>query len=183
MMREELMREGRGKVSIGGRRYRFPEYVAMQEAEEKFNTERAQLANEIKRALSNLSNPRNAAKAKATLDGLNGPVASAAIASTLYPRANSINKNSASAATKAMFIPILERIGDATAVQTLVRMCLELEGGSEQLAIRKQALEVLKKIAPMRPCMVSCPHWLPIAIRPSTWPPNCCRSWMMNVRC
>ncbi len=35
ILRDTQMREYRGKVSIGGRRYRFPEILAMQEAERK----------------------------------------------------------------------------------------------------------------------------------------------------
>ncbi len=148
ILRDEQMREGRGKVAVGGKRYRFPELILMQEAEEKFSDERAQLAGEIRRALGNLNNPRNSGKAQAVLDGLEGPVGSAAIAFFLYPRPNSINRTSASPATKALFIPILERIGDATSIQTLIRMCLETEQSNEQAAVRQQALGVLKKLAP-----------------------------------
>lgn len=138
---------GRGKVSVGNR-YRFPEVLAMLEAEKKFNAERANLAKEIKGALSNLSHPRNGARAQATLDGLNGPVASAAIGFTLYSRPNSVNRTTSSPATKALFIPILERLGDAGAIQILTKMCLDQDGGQEQAAVRQRALEVLKKLAP-----------------------------------
>lgn len=147
ILRDDEMRLGRGKQSIGGGRYRFPEILAMQAAEEKFTTERAQLSNEIRRALSNLSHPRNGAKAQATLSELNGPVASAAIAYTLYPRPNSMNKNAASAAHKALFIPILERLGDPNAVRTLIRMCVESNSASDQ-AVRTEALAALKRLAP-----------------------------------
>ncbi len=146
ILRDEQMRDGRGKVSIGGNRYRFPELLAMQKAEEKFTVERAQLANEIKRALNNLSNPRNSAKAQATLDGLNGPMASAAVAYMLYPKPNPLTKSSVNPATKLLFVPILERLGDGTAIQTLIRMCLETEGGVEQAKVRQQALAAVKKL-------------------------------------
>ncbi len=56
--RDKLMTEGRGKVSIGGKRYRFPELVAMQEAEDKAREDRIRLSNELKKALNNLANPR-----------------------------------------------------------------------------------------------------------------------------
>ena len=146
ILRDEQMREGRGKVSAGGNRYRFPELVMMEEAEEKFTSERDKLVNEIRRAMGNLTNPRNSAKAQAVLDGLEGPIGSAAIAQVLYPSAKSVNR--ASAAHKALFIPILERIGDGTSIQTLIRICLDVEPGPEQSAVRQQALGVLKKLAP-----------------------------------
>ncbi len=84
-------------------------------------------------------------KAQATLDTLDGPIASAAIEYTLYPRQNSINKSTATPATKALFIPILERLGDGTAIRVLIRMCVEKNADR---AVRAQALEVLKRIAP-----------------------------------
>ncbi len=146
--RDEQMREGRGKISVGGKRYRFPEIVELQEAEEQFATQRTQLTNEIKRAVKDLSNPRNRAKALTLLDKLEGPLASAAIANYLYPRANAVIKSNIPPATKAMFVPILERIGDDGAMQTLIRMCLETDRSPEQAALRQQALEVLKRLAP-----------------------------------
>ena len=147
ILRDEQMRDGKGKISVGNR-YVFPELALKQQAEEKFNKERGELVNEIKRALGNLNNPRNSAKAQATLDGLNGPVASTAIAFLLYPKPTALNRASASAAHKALFIPILERLGDAVAIQTLGTMCLETDRSNEQAAVRQQALGVLKKLAP-----------------------------------
>lgn len=144
--RDEQMREGRGKIAVG-HRYVFPELSIKQQAEAKFEIERGQLVGEIKRALGNLSNPRNSAKAQATLEGLNGPVASSAIAFLLYPK-SALNRGSASPAHKALFIPILERLGDATALQTLMTMCLDSDRSNEQVAVRQQALGVLKRLAP-----------------------------------
>ena len=145
--RDDEMREGRGKVAVGGK-YRFPELIAMEEAEKKFIAQRSQLINEIKRAVSNLSNPRNSAKAQATLDALEGPIASAAIAQYLYPRANGLGKTTMTPATKALFIPILKRLGDGVAIQTLITICLDTDTSADQVAVRQQALEVLKKLAP-----------------------------------
>lgn len=146
ILRDELMRKDRGKTLAGGR-YRFPEIVAMQEAEEKFKNERNVLAREISRALSNLNNPRNSAKAQATLDGLVGPLGSAAITFVLYGD-SPVKKISANPAQKAVCIPILKRLGDPLAIQTLIRMCTETGNSSEQIAVRQQAFEVVKELAP-----------------------------------
>ncbi|MCC6510449.1 MAG: hypothetical protein IT423_15215 [Pirellulaceae bacterium] len=152
--RNELMTEGRGKVSIGGNKYRFQELIDIQAAEEKANTQRVQMANDIRRAIQNLNNPRLAADAMTKLQTLDGPMASAAIAEVLFPKANALRKDTLSVELKLMFVATLERLADAAAVQTLIRLSLAEPNASDINAVRgweslrTKCIDALKQIDP-----------------------------------
>ncbi len=143
--RDELMTEGRGKVLVGGK-YRFPELVALEEAQEKANQERITLTNEMRRwQIDVMTQTRRAADSLQKLKTVDGPFASSAVTDMLFPRANALaRKDSMSDEMKLMYIEILQRLADAVSVQTLVR--LSLQDGSP--AVRDRSLDVLRKIAP-----------------------------------
>lgn len=143
--RDELMREGRGKVLIGGK-YRFPEVVAMEEAQEKVNLERIGLANDIRKWQHEvLTNPRRSGDSMAKLKALAGPMASAAVADVLFPKNNSsLRKEAPPDVIREVLVQVLEGLADSAAVQALIR--LSLRDPSNE--IRQQSLDALSKVAP-----------------------------------
>lgn len=143
--RNQLMTEGRGKVKVGSK-YLFPEVIAMEEAQEKANKDRISLANELRKWQQDvLTNNKRATDSMSKLKALDGPVASAAIADVLFPKANvPLRKEAPTDGIKQLLIEVLERLADPGAIQSLIRLSLT----EPSPPIRDQSLDVLSRIAP-----------------------------------
>lgn len=144
--RDVLMTEGRGKVRDGGK-FRFPEIVALEEAQDEANQQRIKLLNEIRRWQRDVltENNKRAPDSLAKLQALDGPLASAALAELLFPRTNSpMSPGQPPEAMRKLYVAVLARLADPAAVQTLVRMALT----DSERDIRNAALEALRTVAP-----------------------------------
>lgn len=142
--RDHLMTEGRGKVKVGSK-YRFPEVIALEESQEKANQERITLGNDIRKWQQDvLTNNKRAADSMTKLKALDGPVASTAIADVLFPKSNvPLRKEAPPDGIKHLLIEVLERLADAAAIQSLIRLSLS----DPSPPIRDQSLDVLSRIA------------------------------------
>lgn len=141
---EEQQLEERGKVRVGGR-FRFPEVVAIEEAEERAKKEGTLLAAEIagwQRDI--LDKNRRAADSQAKLQSLDGPYASTALRDILFPKRGSFGRQPPPEVLRQMYVEVLSRLADSTAIQTLVDMSLR----DSSTTVRDLCLDKLKQTAP-----------------------------------
>lgn len=144
--RDVMMTEDRGKINVGGK-YRFPEMVALEEAREKANEERVALMKDVRIWQSDvLSSTRRAADSRARLLALDGPVASTVLAELLFPKPGPGPRSDAlrHEPLVMLYIEVLTRLADPTAVQTLIKLSMS----DAPPSIRDKSLESLRKIAP-----------------------------------
>lgn len=143
--REVLMTDGRGKVRDGNK-FRFPEIVALEEAEKKANLEHVSLLRDVRRWQQDvLDGNKRAADSLAKLRALDGPQASSVLSELLFPKTNApIRREPPLEGIRQLYVAVLTRLADPVAVQTLIRMSLS---DSEQ-PIRDAAVDALRTIAP-----------------------------------
>lgn len=143
--RDVLMTEGRGKVNVGGK-YRFPEVVALEEAQAAANTARLGLVKDIRGwQVDIITGNRRAVESKAKLETLDGPQASAAVADVLFPKTGpAVRGEPPPEALRMLYVDVLTRLADPVAVQSLIRLAVN----DSAPQIREKCLEALRSIAP-----------------------------------
>lgn len=138
--RDQLMTEARGKVREGGK-YRFPELIAIEEAEKQANVDRKTLMRDIVKWQNDvINNTIRANESMGKLQGLAGPQVSAALGDLLLPKSPTAVRPPDT--MRLLYVDVLTRLADPVAVRTLVRLSL----ADQSPAVRELCLERVRTL-------------------------------------